>query len=45
MDYLQFCCKECKFHSSGVCHHPGVNMKMEGYYRACFRLKVRKNLK
>lgn len=45
MDYLQFCCKECKFHSNGVCRHPDVYMNMEGYCRACFRLKVRKNLK
>ena len=45
MDYLQFYCKECKWHgydvlSNGVCYHPDVNKPMDNYCRACFRFKL-----
>lgn len=45
MDYLQFYCKECKFHrhdvfANGVCHHPEVRMKMDDNCIACHRLDL-----
>lgn len=50
MDYLQYYCGECKFHTydvlaNGVCEHPDVNMQMDKYCRACFRFKLRENKK
>lgn len=45
MDYLQFYCKECKFHGydvfgKGLCYHPEVGMQIGGWCRACYRFRL-----
>ncbi|MBR1526240.1 MAG: hypothetical protein IJ640_06225 [Prevotella sp.] len=50
MDYTQFYCRECKFHSydafaRGKCYHSDVSCLMDPYCRACFRFKLKDDLK
>lgn len=46
MNYTQYFCKECKFHSydvfaRGMCQHPDVCSPIEPYCIACFRFKLK----
>ncbi len=50
MDYTQFYCKECKFHSydvfaRGECNHPNVGCLIDPHCRACFRFELKDKLK